>query len=165
MQQYGELAEQFFRQGYNCSQSVAAAFAHEMGLPTETVLRMTSGFGAGMGRLREVCGAFSGAVFVLSTLYGSHDPKEKTAIYTRVQKLARQYQAQNGGGTLVCRELLGLAKAEGSPQASERTREYYQKRPCPALVHLAADLVGNYLAEHPLLQGQQEYSQSPSPNP
>lgn len=149
MSEHGALAEQYFRQGYNCSQSVAAAFSQELGLPVETVLRMTSGFGAGMGRLREVCGAFSGAVFVLSALYGSSDPSQKTQIYTRVQELAEQYRSQNGGNSIVCRELLGLTKAEGSPQASLRTAEYYRKRPCPQLVRLSADLLAEYLKAHP----------------
>lgn len=149
MTDYGTLAETYFRQGYNCAQSVAAAFSQELALPTKTVLRMTAGFGAGMGRLREVCGAFSGAVFVLSTLYASDDPAGKTEIYTRVQELAQDYQMQNGGHSIVCRELLGLKQAEGSPQASQRTDTYYKKRPCPQLVRLAADLVAEYLASHP----------------
>lgn len=149
MSEYGALAEQYFRQGYNCSQSVAAAFSQELELPAETVLCMTAGFGAGMGRLREVCGAFSGAVFVLSTLYGSADPRQKTQIYTRVQELAKRFRNQNGGNSIVCRELLGLDRAEGSPQASARTMEYYQKRPCPQLVRLSADLLADYLTTHP----------------
>ena len=149
MSEHGKLAEHYFMQGYNCSQSVAAAFSQELNLPVETVLRMTSGFGAGMGRLREVCGAFSGAVFVLSNLYGSADPTQKSEMYARVQELAKQYASQNGGNSIVCRELLGLKQAEGSPQASARTADYYQKRPCPKLVHLAADLVEAYLSSHP----------------
>lgn len=148
MSEHGALAEQYFRQGYNCSQSVAAAFSQELGLPVETVLRMTAGFGAGMGRLREVCGAFSGAVFVLSTLYGSSDPSQKTQIYARIQELAEQFRNQNGGNSIVCRELLGLEQAEGIPHASVRTAAYYQKRPCPQLVRLSADLLADYLITH-----------------
>lgn len=150
MSEHGNLAEHYFMQGYNCSQSVAAAFSKELNLPVETVLRMTSGFGAGMGRLREVCGAFSGAVFVLSNLYGSDDPAQKSQMYARVQDLAKQYAKLNGGNSIVCRELLGLKEAEGSFQASARTADYYKKRPCPKLVHLAADLVADYVANHPV---------------
>ena len=153
MSKQGELAYQYFMQGFNCSQSVAAAFSKELGLPEESVLRMTAGFGAGMGRLREVCGAFSGAVFVLSCLYGSADPSQKSQLYARVQELADQYRSQNGGDSIVCRELLGLRRAEGSPQASDRTEEYYRKRPCPQLVRLSADLLSDYLATHPIPGG------------
>lgn len=153
MSKQGELAYQYFMQGFNCSQSVAAAFSEELGLPEKTVLRMTAGFGAGMGRLREVCGAFSGAVFVLSCLYGSADPSQKSQLYARVQELSGQYRSQNGGNSIVCRELLGLRRAEGSPQASDRTEEYYRKRPCPQLVRLSADLLSDYLATHPIPGG------------
>lgn len=149
MSVHGDRAYAYFHQGYNCSQSVAAAFSAEMGLPPEQLLRMTAGFGAGMGRLREVCGAFSGLVFVLSALYASDDPSQKSALYARVQELASQYSSMNGGGSIICRELLGLRKAEGSPQASLRTEAYYQKRPCPQLVRLAADLLSAYIDTHP----------------
>ena len=148
MSQYGERAEALFYQGYNCSQSVAAAFAGEMGLTEEQVLRMSAGFGAGMGRLREVCGAFSGMVFAFSTIYATGRPEDKSRLYAEVQALAAQYRTR-AGGSIVCRELLGLSQAEGSPLASERTADYYRKRPCPKLVHLAADLLSDYLNTHP----------------
>lgn len=150
MSVHGEKAYQAFLKGYNCAQSVAVAFAPEMGLTEDQALRMSAGFGGGMGRLREVCGAFSGMVFVLGALYGSTDPAQKTALYTEVQALAAQYREQNGGNSIVCRELLGLSKPEGSPVASPRTPEYYKKRPCPQLVRLAADLMEQYIDAHPL---------------
>ena len=55
-----ERAKTLFQQGYNCAQSVAVAFAPEMGLSEETAARLASAFGGGMGRMREVCGAVSG---------------------------------------------------------------------------------------------------------
>ena len=148
MSRHGELAEALFYQGYNCSQSVAAAFSREMGLSQADVLRMSAGFGAGMGRLREVCGAFSGMVFVFSTLYAAGTPEDKSRVYAEVQSLAARYR-EGAGGSIVCRALLGLSRAEGSPTASERTAEYYRKRPCPKLVHLAADILSDYLDTHP----------------
>lgn len=149
MSVYGEKAIEYFHQGYNCSQAVAAAFAGEMGMTQTQVLKMTVGFGGGMGRMREVCGAFSGLVLVLGALYGSDDPAQKTALYTEVQALAERYKAENGG-SILCRELLGLAKPEGSPAASPRTAEYYKKRPCAELCRLAADILAEYIAAHPL---------------
>lgn len=145
-----ELAEGYFKQGYNCSQAVAVAFSEEMGLPPSAVLKMTMGFGGGMGRMREVCGAFSGMVFVLGTLYGSDDPAQKTALYTTVQELAERYKTQNGRGSILCRELLGLDKPEGSPVAAPRTPDYYKKRPCGELVGIAAELMEQYITAHPL---------------
>lgn len=147
---HGDQAYNNFMKGYNCAQSVALAFSDEMNLTPEQALTMSAGFGGGVGRLREVCGAFSGIVLVLGALYGSPDPSQKTALYTEVQALAARYGEENGSGSIVCRELLGLAKAEGSPVASPRTPEYYKKRPCPELVRLAANILDEYIAAHPL---------------
>ena len=147
---YGDAAYEAFFKGYNCSQCVALAFAKEMKMTEEQALKMASGFGGGFGRLREVCGGFSGITLVLGVLYGSADPAKKTALYTDVQALATEYKARNGGSSIICRELLGLQKAEGSPVASPRTPEYYKKRPCPELVRLAADIMAEYIEQHPL---------------
>ena len=100
--------------------------------------------------MREVCGAFSGMVLVLGAIYGNTDPAGKSALYAEVQALAEQYRSRNGGGSIVCRELLGLKQAEGSPVASPRTGEYYRKRPCPQLIRLAGDLMEEYINAHPI---------------
>ena len=146
---YGDCAYAAFYKGYNCCQSVAVAFAEEMGMTEKQVLQLSAGFGGGFGRMREVCGAFSGITLVLGALYGSDDPAKKTALYTEVQALAAEYKTRNGRGSLICRELLGLKQAEGSPVASPRTEEYYKKRPCPELCRLAADILGAYIEAHP----------------
>lgn len=150
MSQYGEKALALFHQGYNCSQAVAGAFAQELGMSEEQVFKLSVGFGGGMGRMREVCGAFSGMVLVLSALYGSADPARKTEIYTEVQALAARYKAENGGHSIICRELLGLDRPEGDPHASPRTEAYYKKRPCAELCRIAADELADYIAAHPL---------------
>lgn len=143
----GEQARALFMQGYNCSQSVAAAFCEEAGLDQDTMLKISVGLGGGMGRLREVCGAFSGAVLVLGMLYGSTDPASKMTVYSIVQQLAEGFKAENG--SIVCKELLGLAKPEGSPVPEPRTADYYKKRPCAGLVAQAADLLAEYIAANP----------------
>ena len=127
MSQYGEKAFALFHEGYNCSQAVTAAFAREMGMSEEQALKLSVGFGGGMGRMREVCGAFSGMVLVLSGLYGSADPARKTEMYAEIQALAARYKQENGGNSIICRELLGLDKPEGDPHASPRTDAYYKK--------------------------------------
>ena len=91
-----EMAEANFKEGYNCSQAVFAAFSEEVGLPRQTALQLASGFGGGIGRMREVCGAFSGAVMALGALYGSDDPAHKTAVYAMVQELAAKFKAETG---------------------------------------------------------------------
>lgn len=93
---YGDRAYAAFFKGYNCCQSVAVAFAEEMGMTEKQALQISAGFGGGFGRMREVCGAFSGITLVLGALYGSDDPAKKTALYTDVQALAAEYKARNG---------------------------------------------------------------------
>lgn len=144
----GQRAYELFLQGYNCAQSVVGAFADEMGLPLETAMRVASGFGGGIGRLRETCGTVSGMVLVAGMLRGYGAPEtgaRKTQTYAMVQELCARFRAANG--TIVCRELLGLSAPEGTPQAEARTPEYYQKRPCPRLAAEAADILAAYLAE------------------
>ena len=65
-----DKAESLFRTGYNCSQSVYAAFAEELGITVEEAAKKASPFGAGFGKLREGCGAVTGMVMVIGDLYG-----------------------------------------------------------------------------------------------
>ncbi len=151
MSKQGDAAYAWFLKGYNCSQSVVAAFAPQLGLTEEPALRLSAGFGAGIGRMREVCGAFCGVVTVLSMVYADPtDPKDKSRMYALVQQAAEQYRARNGG-SIICRELLAKAGAApaGGTAAEERTAEYYKKRPCPELCRICADLCAEFIAAHP----------------
>ena len=104
MSKQGDAAYAWFLKGYNCSQSVVAAFAPQLGLTEEMALRLSAGFGAGIGRMREVCGAFCGVVTVLSMVYADPtDPKDKSRMYALVQQAAEQYRTRNGGGSIICR--------------------------------------------------------------
>lgn len=152
MSRQGDAAYNWFLKGYNCSQSVVAAFAPQLGLTEEFALRLSAGFGAGVGRMREVCGAFCGVVSVLSLVYADPaDPQDKSRIYALVQEAAQQYRLRNGGGTILCRELLAKAGAvpTSGTAAQARTADYYKKRPCPELVRMCADLCAEFIAAHP----------------
>ena len=135
MSKQGDAAYAWFLKGYNCSQSVVAAFAPQLGLPEEMALRLSAGFGAGIGRMREVCGAFCGVV----------------TVYALVQQAAEQYRTRNGGDSIICRELLAKAGAAptGGTAAEDRTADYYKKRPCPELCRICADLCAEFIAAHP----------------
>ena len=151
MSKQGDAAYAWFLKGYNCSQSVVAAFAPQLGLTEEMALRLSAGFGAGIGRMREVCGAFCGVVTVLSMVYADPaDPKDKSRMYALVQQAAEQYRSRNGG-SIICRELLAKAGAApaGGTAAEDRTADYYKKRPCPELCRLCADLCTEFIAAHP----------------
>jgi len=148
MDKKGEQAKAFFLEGYNCTQSVALAFGEETGIEKNTLLKTASSFGGGMGRMREVCGAVSGMFLVAGALYGYDDPKDlqaKKEHYARIQELAARFRARTG--SIVCRELLGLEGKDKSPVPSERTGEYYKKRPCAEMIALAAELMEQYIAQ------------------
>lgn len=143
-----EKAKKLFKEGYNCSQSVFVAFCEDMNLEEGLALKLSSSFGGGMGRLREVCGAVSGMFMVAGVLYGYDDPKDydiKTQHYKRIQKLAHEFQQYNK--SIVCRDLLGIEGINNNPVPEKRTEEYYKKRPCIELVGDAARIFEKYMKE------------------
>ena len=74
-----EIAMDYFTQGCNCAQAVVLAFAQETGQDPAALARLSSSFGGGLGRLREVCGAVSGMAIVAGLLYGCDDPADGAA--------------------------------------------------------------------------------------
>lgn len=142
-----EKAVELFKEGFNCSQSVVAAFADQYGFTDEQALRISASFGGGIGRMRETCGAACG-LFLLAgletgTTEGS-DREGKARNYAVVQELAEEFKLRNGA--LKCADLLGLSKKEpvvSTPEA--RTAQYYAKRPCVKMVEEAARIWCEYL--------------------
>lgn len=149
-------AESLFKSGYNCAQSVALAFsdyvAEKTGLDEDSVRSILTnscaGFGGGFGRMREICGCVSGMTAIAGFICPAAQANDasgkamKAENYALVQKLAGKFKLENG--SIVCRELLaGTCPVSAEPQPSDRTAEYYRKRPCSALAAAAA----SYLAE------------------
>ena len=151
------LARANFLGGYGCAQSVLLAYADLTGLDETTLAKLGSSFGGGMGRLREVCGGVTGAFAVLGLVCGYDDPADKegkSRHYADIRELARRFTERSRGGSIVCREILknaGLSGEKGG-EAEARTAEYYQKRPCPDLVALAAEVLGEMLWEKGVLK-------------
>ena len=147
---HGIKAAELFLSGSNCAQAVAVAFCDVTGLTPEFSAKMASSFGGGMGRLREVCGAVSGMLMVAGLLYGYEDPGEddvnKKAHYQLVQELAGKFREQ--AGSIVCREI--LKNPPSDPNPTPRTEEFYKKRPCARMVILAAEILDDYIAQHPI---------------
>ena len=140
----GEIARQYFLNGYNCAQAVALAFQEETGLDANSLARATVALGGGLGRLRETCGAVSGGAVVLGLTFPE---KEKSDIYALVQALAGRFKERNGSYN--CGQLLFGAGIERdtSPTAEPRTSSYYKKRPCADLVADAAELLEAIISE------------------
>ena len=91
------MAREAFKEGYNCAQCMAIAFADVLGMDETTAKRLTSSFGGGMGRMREVCGAVSGMFMVAGVLWGYDDPKDtagKKETYALIQELAKKYKEE-----------------------------------------------------------------------
>ena len=147
----GDKAYELFKEGYNCSQAVFGAFAEELGVDLDTALKLASGFGGGIGRMREVCGTFTGLTMAASMIYGYNDPKDtetKAELYEKIRTLADKFREENG--SIICRELLGLQQAEKSAVPEARTSEYYKKRPCAELCRYAADLLEQFIEDNPI---------------
>ena len=139
-------AQELFYQGYNCAQAVFCAFCDETGLDLDTAARLASSFGGGIGRLREVCGALSGAELALGMLRGYSDvtdPALKSAHYRQVRTLAEAFRAE--AGDIVCRELLKNVKTVPGGEPEPRTPAFYASRPCLRLVGEAAALLDRQL--------------------
>ena len=151
-----EKARRLFKEGgYNCCQAVVLAYNDVFGLEDELAASLSSGFGGGMGRMREVCGAVSGIVMLAGLIRPASDPSVKnwrTANYALVQEMAGEFKEING--SIVCKELLGLVPMgsctpapKESPEPSDRTPEYYKKRPCEEMVGIAARIVGEQILQ------------------
>lgn len=146
-----ETAMEYFKNGYNCSQALVMTFQDLIPVEPNLLLKMSSSFGGGMGRLREVCGAVTGMFMVAGFLYGfdgSESTGEKAEHYGRIQELAHRFEEEHG--SIICREMLGLSARRDTPVPEERTKEYYKKRPCVGIVGDAAEILEKYISENPV---------------
>jgi len=142
-------AAELFCKDYNCAQALMVAFCDVTGLEPDVAARLSSSFGGGMGRMREVCGAVSGMLMVAGYLYGYDTPGDDTvkkAHYQLVQELAGKFREKLG--SIVCREL--LKNPPSDPNPTPRTQEFYKTRPCARMVALAAKILDDYIAENPV---------------
>lgn len=135
-----EKAKELFLMGYNCAQATFGAFAQDYGLDLNVAMTLSAGLGGGIGRLRETCGAVTGATLAVSLAMGSFDlnnPDAKTEVYKEIRKVIEIFESETG--SIICADMLGVPRREDGAEAAARTPEYYKKRPCADLVYLAAD--------------------------
>ena len=112
--------------GYNCAQAVFFSFCEELGLDQNTALKLACGFGAGMARAQEVCGAVSGGILVLGLKHGRGEGQEKPATeetYRRVRELMARFAAKHG--SCLCKELL-----EGRDLNTPEGQRAFQENDC-----------------------------------
>jgi C_GCAxxG_C_C family probable redox protein len=118
-----ESAVTMIRSGYNCAQSVFAAFCEDCGIDRDTGLKTACGFGTGMARKQEVCGALAGGILVLGARYGRGEQEDRSAAdltYTKVRWLMDRFADLYG--TLICRELLN-----GLDLTTEEGRRHFKE--------------------------------------
>ena len=139
---HSEKAAKYFMDGYNCAQAVFLAFSDVTGIDEKTSLMLSSSFGGGMGRLREVCGAVSGAFMAAGALFGYISPTDdvsKKEHYALIQEIAKRFKERNN--TIICRELIAGITNDTLPTPTPRNEEFYKTRPCVRFVMDAADIL------------------------
>ncbi len=137
-----EQAISKFTGGYNCAQSVFYAFCEDLGVDQDTALKVACGFGAGMGRKGEVCGAVTGGIMALGVKYGRGEKEDRAvtdAAYVKVRELMDQFSNRNG--TCICRQLLN-----GCDLTTEEGQKYFKEndllnKACKLCVQSAVEIL------------------------
>ena len=148
-----QIAIDYFKEGYNCSQSVVMAFEDVLTIDAKELCKIASPFGGGISRMRETCGAVSGMVLVLGNLIGYSTPEmgaKKQELYEKTQKILKIFESRYG--SLTCRRLLNLNVVHDDPKPSKRDHSFFMNRPCPELIGGAAEILESFLKENGLLK-------------
>jgi C_GCAxxG_C_C family probable redox protein len=134
------LALSSFGEGFNCSQSVLAAFAPDLGLDADAALRVSAAFGGGMGRTGGTCGAVTGALMVLGLRHGSAiaDKAAKELTYAQARDFIARFEARHDATS--CADLLGVNIGTPEGHSAARDAQLF-KTVCPALVASAAAIL------------------------
>lgn len=133
-----EQAVETFKKRFNCSQSVLSVYAEEAGLDRETALKLACGFGGGMGRMGQTCGAVTGAFMAIGLNFGAARPgdnPDKLRTFELIDKFARRFEARHD--SLVCKDLLGFDMS--TPEGREAAKRPGSFDICPKLVQSAVE--------------------------
>lgn len=141
-----EKALQYFRDGFHCSQAVFASFADECRLTEKQALKIGACFGGGM-RKGEVCGACSGALMVLGSLYGQHDLSDEESRQTADEVNDRLMQGfADACGSYLCKEILGYDISTPEGKRNAREQNLFEER-CPQMVVNAVNVLEEIIRE------------------
>jgi C_GCAxxG_C_C family probable redox protein len=144
-----ELAAEYSAKGFNCAQSVLCAFCQDYGLDETTALRVATGFGSGMGRLCQVCGALTGGFMVIGLKHSrtqageQYKPVAETA-YHLVHELATRFEARNGSA--ICGELLGVDLNDPEQHQQAREAGLFKTR-CPKYIQDSVEILEDLLQD------------------
>lgn len=141
MNEKANEAVKMFRDGYVCSQAVFAAYSEELGLEKSLALKIGNGFGGGIARKQEICGAVSGAVMLIGLKYGKADPQNSIAhekTYEMVNLFCEKFIERNH--SIDCHELLGCDMATAKEKGLFSTL-------CKKYVADSAEIIGEILED------------------
>ena len=144
-----EQALASFDSGCNCAQAVLLAFASELGLSPDLAIKIAAGFGGGLGRSGETCGALSGAIMVIGLKTAASDITDiaaKEKAYALTLQLVTEFKERQG--SVQCRELIGFDLSQPEELNQARHNQVFRTR-CPQFVHDAAEIVSALLDEQP----------------
>lgn len=142
-----DIAVSRFLSGYNCAQSIFYSFCDDLQCDKNTALKLACGFGAGMGRREEVCGAVTGGILVLGAKYGRGETDDRAATeltYAKTRELMDQFAAKHG--TYMCRNLL-----HGCDLTTEEGRKFFKEnellnKVCAPCVQSVVEILENIIS-------------------
>ena len=147
MSKYVDKSKELFLQGYNCAQAIAGGFSEAVGLNFETAIQIASSFGGGMGGMREVCGALTGAFVILGVKYGYVSPTDAAAKSNHYKLIATTAEKfKDKWGTILCRDLMKKLAEEKQAILGDKPEEY-KARPCLVIVEDVAKILEQTLGE------------------
>lgn len=139
-------AADLHKQGFNCCQAMAIIYGPQFGLAADQAAKVAAGFGGGIGRMGDICGALSGAIMILGLKYGATDPKDKATkmkTYQIVGKVVERFK--QACGSTDCRDLLGFDLS--TPEGSLRAQQPGVFIKCPDFVREAGEILEDILSK------------------
>ncbi|WAC05275.1 MAG: C-GCAxxG-C-C family protein [Methanoregula sp.] len=134
-----------FMSGFTCSAAVVSAFSRDLDLDPDTAKKIACGFGAGISKTGNICGAVSGAIMVIGLRYGKVNQGDDAAT-EKTRALTRQFMQEfaNRHGSVNCTELLGYNLSRPEEFATARDTGLFVTR-CPEFVRDAAAILERIL--------------------
>lgn len=133
-----------FEKGFNCCQSVISVYAEHLGLDSDGALKLSSGFGAGMGRMGKACGTVTGAFMAIGLKFGTAEPgnsPERARTFELIREFSRQFEDRHG--SLTCKELLGFDMS--TPEGNEAAKQPGSFDICTKLIESSIEILEGML--------------------
>ncbi len=113
----GEMAKEYFKEGYSCSEAVLKSVAEAQGIHSPLIPKIATAFGSGLAGTDGTCGALSGGYLALSMCKGRNGvDDDRSALYVDIAKLKAMFQSSFSATE--CTTLLGFSLS--NPHAGEQ---------------------------------------------